>query len=421
MNSEGNEWCHMTDFSNRFPGLPAELIASLTQEVDSDDPDAFAAQVLVQSVSDFPAASGGAITLLAGVTYVINGTVDIGTDYLVPALESRVRGEFLAIDTITYSGTGAAYRASGGAPVILKDVAITSVDEGITCAGGGSVDLNGVSITATKFGTFTDCPQVVIHRSQGLDLDNGIELVTAAFGNIFAITLSALTQAAGATGTLLDLGTSSWAIFRLDNVRLVSVVGGTDISGLVSSGNLLSTVGRGQVFGSFINGSGTHLANIDPDDTLWNFFNTDGVRDSTVIGTATMSGNVTSTATTTTDLFVKVAGTTATGFVRKFDDDSSTSNRLRYVGQPDITVRVEAVLELTKSGSAVVYAVQIFKNGAATGQAFDVSVSNSSPGSIAISAFSDAVTNDFYEVYVANTAGIEAVTATELQLTVTKV
>lgn len=54
----------------------------------------------VKSVTDFPAQSGGLITLEDNITYVINGTVDVGTNEIVLGVKNSFYGHKHSEDTL---------------------------------------------------------------------------------------------------------------------------------------------------------------------------------------------------------------------------------------------------------------------------------------------------------------------------------
>lgn len=380
-------------------GLHSVVVAAVDDIVANE----IAAFVLVQKKSDFPDPVAGVITLLADTVYQLNGVVSIGTDHLALSAGSILSGGFAVRDQLVYTGTGAAIRATG-VRLTVSDLTVVAPDEAFTCS-SGIVGLVGVAVVSEKFATFTDCPQIVIRGSQGTELDNGIELINPGAGSpgvVMVMLTSSLIQRAGATGVLIDLGTSVWATFRLGDVQLVSVVGGTDISGEADSDNLVAGVGRGQVTTSIVNGAGTHLVGIIPDDTQWSFRLVDGILDSITLGEVTMSGNAVDTEIAVQGTFVKVAGSTTLSVGRRFSGgDPAADNRLRYIAPEPDTFRIAATLGVSKSGALEEGAAQFRKDGSPIGIPFTFQVDPKGRTTL-LAITDDAVEDAEYEVWLTN-------------------
>ncbi len=374
--------------------------------------------ILVEEKADLPDPVGGAIILAEDTIYGFNGVVDLGTDYLVTSSGTYLKGSFATRDKILYSGTGAAVRASGN-HLNIEGIGIKATEQAMTCS-GGNVELNNLRIESDKFGTFTDCDQIVLERCRSMELNDGIELINSSPGSIVVMSLCGFTQRVDATGTIIDFGTSVWFILRLESVRLVSAIAGTDISGTVASANLVPSIGRGQVFASFANGLGTHLTGITPDDVLWSFKSTDGIRDSTTVGAICMGDNTVFTMITAPNVFVKIAGTTAVDFERHFET-GGISNRLVYIGTEPLTLNIISTMSITKTdiGNRTL-AILIYKNGNPFSLAFEAYVSRD-PQTFTVSVFDDAETGDYYEVFIANTENISNILAVDFLLTASPV
>ena len=378
-------------------------LRSILNAIDStlDSITALTNLVIVESLSDLPTPSAGAIQLADDTLYRINGEVDIGTNHLLTATNTRIFGIFTTRDIVLYSGTGAAIRALSGAPLSLKSFGITAPNGSAMECVGGEVFVNTMTVVAPKFGSFDECSRIILVNCESLDIDDGIDISNTSAGGLCVISFVNLVQSVAGVGTMVDFGSSVWTLIRIDNSQLSCETGGISVSGLASSGNLVPVTGRGQIFTARLIGSGTRLAGITADDTLWEIRQTTGIIDTAAIGQISMSGNSTVTTIGGIGTFVKIAGTTTTDFTRRFDDDGATNNRLRYTGIEPVTVKIEAALSLFKTGGAdIQFQVQIFKNGSAAGIPFDVVVDNKG-NTISVLAYSDVVTNDFFEAYIA--------------------
>ncbi len=361
--------------------------------------------VIVQSKSDLPTPSGGAITLLDNTVYQFNGSTTLGTDHLVVGTDTYLLGEFAARDNIVYTGFGtAAIRASGG--VNLK---VTNL--GIIVPLGSAFDATDAPfalviealVIGNSIGTFTDCDVVSTLNVVGIDLESGF-LFSGACDDL-VVRGGTLSQKVGGVGTLIGLGTTVCNFIEIGFAIVKSAVGGTDLSGLAANGNLTASTGRGVILGGRLNGLGTHLVGVSVDDAQWNMRQVDGIRDSTAIGQASMTGNSdpTGNAAAGAGVMVKVAGSTAMDFERRFDDGaSSTSNRIRYTSFEPRTIVIICNMTVIKVGGTVHGgSAQIHKNGSPIGISFPFKVDNK--GSAAeVSAIDDGDTNDYYECFISN-------------------
>ncbi len=115
--------------------------------------------------------------------------------------------------------------------------------------------------------------------------------------------------------------------------------------------------------------------------------------------------------------YYKAAGTTTIDAdANAFDDDSSTDNRLRYIGTPDRHVEIVTTISMTCSGSNQILGFKLAKNGTV----IDDSVSRrkvgtgSDIGGITLVAHTDMSTNDYLEVFCTNETSTATVTVEEI-------
>ena len=372
--------------------------------------------VVVESKSDLPTPSGGAITLAANTVYLFNGATNLGTDHLaITGASTYLLAEFGDRDSITYTGVGGAIRVSGGVDFKLTGLGIIAfAGTAFTCTDAPFALIQRMSFIGNKVGTFTDCAQVAFTTSTFINVDSGINFLHSGTATNVVLRENNFLQGVGGTGTLLDFGTMVSDFIESTSNFFTSVAGGTDVSGLASSGNLTPTTGRGVVHSSRLNGTGTHLVGIDPDSILWDFVNTTGVPDSHNIGSLTMSANATTTAIGIQGTMTKVLGTTVLGEQRRFDDNGGTSNLLRYTGTDPVTVLAMATATIEKTGGTQESgSLQFFKNSIAEGPPVSFIVNNQPRGAV-VSIPINLVTGDIVELYVTNNDSTTSITVVDL-------
>lgn len=134
-----------------------------------------------------------------------------------------------------------------------------------------------------------------------------------------------------------------------------------------------------------------------------------------------MENNSTTTDVTSTSTIVKAAGTTTLSNVNDFDDDSSTSNRLRYTGTLTKTFKVDCTLsqiEDEDSARDLIYIV-LCKNGTAiTGTIVHSTCDNDgdTPLTMGTGCLVSLATNDYVELWLRNTGAVRDVTIIDLQI-----
>lgn len=116
--------------------------------------------------------------------------------------------------------------------------------------------------------------------------------------------------------------------------------------------------------------------------------------------------------------YYKAAGTTlfATDDATAFDDDSGTSNRIKYIGTPDKHCEIRAVVSLTCSGSNQVLGFKIAKNGVVidTSSVRHTIGSGSEVIAISVSGYEDVSADDYFELFVTNETSTATITIEEI-------
>lgn len=375
--------------------------------------------VPVEALANLAAPVGGAIQLADDTVYRINGSVDLGVNHLVYGTNTIVLGEASQHDGLISTTTGGVLRAAGGDSIVAKNFSIAA-PAGMMFDGNGcpNVFINSVvGSDVSRFAVFEDCAVISILLSSGVGISGanaGIQLINSSFGQRFAMVLSALIQDSAGTGVLLDLGTSTWASIAVDDCEFVSAVGGTDISGLASNGNLVAIVGRARIFGNIINGAGTHLVGLTTDDTQWNFKMNVGVPDSFVLGSLSMMGNAVETVIASSGVFVKAAGDTALTSAHRVDDDGGADNAMRLIDVDRHHMIINVTATLSKSGASKACEIQMFLAGNPIGIPIDIDVA-AQPNRRSFTLVAETVSqNEVLEFRVSNTIDTDNIVVEDL-------
>jgi hypothetical protein len=114
-------------------------------------------------------------------------------------------------------------------------------------------------------------------------------------------------------------------------------------------------------------------------------------------------GNTTATVITTTDTYVKIAGTTTAVNLKGFDTDSS-DNKLRYIEEETHDFLVSAVICGDTTANNRTFKAQLFKNGVGVANAVtctDYQIANRA-NEMSIRARISLAKNDYIEVFIKN-------------------
>jgi hypothetical protein len=208
----------------------------------------------------------------------------------------------------------------------------------------------------------------------------------------------------GWAGTLLDLGTATFALVNIsgDN-RFVSPVGTTILSGLTASGNLTAS-GRGLVSGNIFNGLGAALNGIDTLDLRWEFKSNVFVDGTTQNSRQLADAFLTSSETVTIGsigVYVAVGGSNwSSDITDRFT--VSTTGLATYIGLNTIDVEVSIVSTVEKvGGGADKIGSKIAINGTVQNKTIGVTENATATGLSSIGLFT-LVTGDTLQLFVGN-------------------
>lgn len=364
--------------------------------------------VIVNVLSDLPAASGGVIVLDASTNYVLGDSVDLGTNRIdVSAGNISWTSNHIFGPTLTYTGTGSLFTGVDFGTFNIFQTRIDASNDGelfnlsdSATPGVSVVLIDSVDfLRAGKLGTFNDLLFLGITNSGGGDIDDG---VTLAGSNWLFITMTEIDlESTSATFVGIDFGTAISDAFNSRELLFVAPAGAIGISGLTNSGNI--SAGRiATLRDSNFSGGMTGLSGLSPDDIRWAFSFNGGIQDTTPDAMVSLNNNATETVITVTGTPVKVAGTFVAERGSHYTGD--TTGRITYNGERPITTPVDIVVTL-KSAGGTNKDVEAFLalNGAVISNSGKTNrVGQNDPKNVSVVWQLSLTQNDFLEVFVAN-------------------
>jgi hypothetical protein len=353
--------------------------------------------VLVKSTADLPAPVGGIITLTAGTTYEINGTITLTSKINLNGC--YVVGADATNDKLVYTpSTGEMFTGTKGGSV--KTLTLMAATTG--------AKLFNVDMAATETLLVRDC-NVIGCKDIGLVKGGNVVFFSVInyAGNTNGITYqnnSTLLRDNTAwfssnAGTFEKLVGSFNLIEKLGGFgqpMLANSATALDVSGITSiveGGNLKNTafIGTGtKVTGTFSKKWEVEAAGLNTE------------KDATATGTLYVSTSTT-TAIATTNTPVKIAGTTTATELARFT--SPANNRLVYDGTKTRTFIVTAAISASGTSSSNVYSFYIFKNGVEITASRQRTKVSSTVGDVQVITIVSTVTlspGDYVEVWTEN-------------------
>lgn len=358
--------------------------------------------VTVSQESDFPTASGGAITLDDDTDYLLLQDVTTSNRFIF-GVPSVIRAADSSIASLTYTGSGNMFTGVDANFKLTKFKA--------NCPSGTLFDVTGgiaqmIDMTVgecDEIGTFTDVIASQINNIAWDDIKtDGLKV----FGNtnLFTLLLNLVTLNGG---TFIDLGTSTSTGLNINGCFSILGAGTTFLDGAAASANINSG-GLGVLDNNRFTGPGTALATITADDTLWNFANNDDIPDTRPDGLLSFQ-----TPTTTNLAVATPALITGTwGVERSSQMTGTVAGRITYNGEKPVTLPISATLSIEPvSGTNKAVNIYLAKNGSVVSNSMvSTVVSAGGPKNQGVNWQDVFTENDFYELW------IESVDGTDLQV-----
>ncbi len=369
--------------------------------------------VIVQSASDLPAPVLGVITLAAGTTYEVNGTVvlsskiDLNGCYLVGMDANNDKLVYTPASGELFTGT------KGGT---IKTITLAAITTGSKLF---NVDLGATENLIVRDAIIANCKDVglvkggyiiffsVINYSGNLNgityQDNNTLLLdnTAWFSNN-SNTFEKLT---GSFSVIEKLGGFSQPTTGLSGVAL-------DVSGITTineAANLKNTAFVGT--GTKVNGTFSKKWEVEA-------LGISTEKDAVATGTVYISASAL-TDITAINSPKKIAGTTTSSELVRFT--SPASNRLQYDGTKTRSFIVNTAISITGASGTYLYSFYIYKNGvqiAASKQKTKVYSASGDIQVVALVCVATLAPGDYVEVWTENNEANVDVTAQNMTLTI---
>ena len=353
--------------------------------------------VIVNTMSDFPTASSGVITLEDDTAYLVSADL-YTSDRFVAGDNCVVYGADSAVSAIAYTGTGTMFTSTTDSfKITLLSLTATNgqLFDVSTAASTGVFQLINVTIpscdvlgTATNMKAlqFTDISAQSI-VSDGIAFSGDIGVVMGN-SNLFAIT----------AGSVFDLGTATINSGFSLNVTYSNVSAGAFfLSGLADSGNF-ATGTIGTLSNCNIKGAGTALSGIAESDALWEFSANNGIPDSinsllTVHGAGTLTIAASNTP-------VIIGATWTASHLSRFT--ATAGGRFTYIGK-GAHINLSATVTADLASGVDDCTFYFYKNGdqeasSAVVREFDAG----DPGNIGMLWQVDLATDDYIELWAEN-------------------
>lgn len=368
--------------------------------------------VLVQSAADLPTPVSGVITLAAGITYEVNGTIyltskinlngcylvgmDANNDKLIYTpgsgeLFTGTKGGTVKTLTLAAITTGSKlFNLDLGATenLILRDNIIASCKDVGLVKGGYIVFFSVINYSGNTTG-------ITYENNTNLFLDNMAWFPTNA---------GTFEKLVGTFGVIEKLGGFSQPMSASSGI-------GLDVAGITSitdAGNLKNTAFLGT--GTKVSGSFSSKWEVEAPGLTTE-------KDDVAAGNLYLTAG-TATSFSGANIPTKVLGTTTA--VGLFRVSSATSNRLAYDGTKTRRFSVMASLSVTAQSANKNFSFYIYKNGVKlpeSEQAMRLST-GVDKASITLSCTVQLSTNDYIEIWAANTSDASSMSVETVNLTI---
>ncbi len=370
--------------------------------------------VIVNSVSDLPAAIGDSITLDAGTTYSFQGNIDlspfrlvIDTAGIALASENRITRGFFSDNVnalITVKNTNVV--------PIVREMVINSPNGHVfdIQAGSGIVFNNVVNFNSAAVSKITDSVNVSFRNYTIVNVGLPVKGVTW-FGACSEFNLSN-GLFLDWDGTLLDFGAATFSngLSIGPNARFDAGAGKIAIDGNAAN---IPTGALGQVSHNKFLGLATPLNGIDASTLGWEFLGNQGVDNTRADSLSTNTAGVGVTI-VSAGVPVKIEGTWVDEGSSQFTVDGS--GRATYNGLKAMSTPITASITLEPdSGTGITLGVSVAINGTVVPNSLRTAAASSgSPSSITVPWQETLQTGDFVELFASNedtTANITVSTA----------
>ena len=376
--------------------------------------------VFVSRADDLPAAVGGVITLLDNITYMFVCVVDLQGDRLVCGDNTTLLGGSSENCRILSTGLTGQAMISSVYSLPIRNLTIEA-DVALNLAGNvttSAIDWFGVNFTnCNTIGVIRDYANVIMTDCAFL------ESASLTFDGTIGTVGFAQCLFNGTTGNTIFILPPSLTIsrrFRIIYSSFVVLSGETGIN--VST---TATIPADAYILTYCNfsGGGTYLAGHDHTSNKALFINNVGITNSSNVGHYYMQNNATATTGIVQNTYLKAAGTTVVGAGNSPKWTTATTNRLTYAGTITTEFIITVVGSVQSAANNSTIGVGVAENGTIIAES-RVSIRAAVAGTPMPFATQDVIqvaTGDFFEIWVTNETGTQAITLTDLNVIIQKV
>lgn len=351
--------------------------------------------VIVNEMTDFPAAVGSVITLDADTAYFVTNDLTTASRFVLQD-DTVVMATDGTLISLVYTGTDTMF-TSVNASNKIKDIRLT-------CATGKLLDVSGagteifqlINLNVDSCDEIGDIDGISVLNIENVVWSNIITtgMLVAGSINIMSI-FQNITYLNG--GKFIDLGTCTFNGFNYGNSMAVLAAGTYNISGMVSSGNV-NTGGLGAVTNNRAWGLGTPIENITTKDALWQFHLNSGAPDSRSSALLSNAGCTVTIAASNTPVII--GATWVAEDLSRFT--ATAGGRFTYIGSGD-TVSITASITADVASGVDDCTFYVYKNGiqeANSGILRELDAGD--PGNLSVVWELTLTTGDYVELWAEN-------------------
>ena len=185
-------------------------------------------EVIVNSITDFPTAAAGVITLLANTRYVVAKTLSTSSRFVLSS-NTQITSFNILSPVFEYTGTGAMFTSVDN-PSLVQDIRLNCPNGEVfnysDPSGNSSISLiKDVFINScTKFGTFDSLTSLILTDTSCFNATQGITMIGSGWRVWRLQDIGMLSSNAAFIG--IDMGTASCAGILLETSLWGMVAGG---------------------------------------------------------------------------------------------------------------------------------------------------------------------------------------------------
>lgn len=297
--------------------------------------------VVVNTVSDFPAAIGGIITLAGNTNYVVGTSFSVGTDrFDVSAGNVTITGNSTLTPVLVYTGTGNMFSGA--------DVNFSAFNLGVSCPSGTFVSIvdtipgtslvfiDGVNIgAATRVVELVDVRSVLIEDVIVVSSTQGFQFRGSNFNLLQMVGISIASPSPSFVA--IDIVSSVATAIILRSMLLTGVTGSIGLLADTNNDNL-QPGSIGIAANIHFLGDMQEISGVTTDDVRWRFEDNTGILPTTRKLLLSLNGNTTATVISAPNTPVKVAGTWVCEIQSFFDCD--TTGTATFIGETPFDVEI---------------------------------------------------------------------------------